>query len=80
MFYYFVLKAVKQMWVDIREKNLQDPNNRLNIICDESLRALFGVDSINMFQMNKALSKHIWSLDSDNGVGMSQFTSTMCFN
>ena len=79
MFYYFVLKVVKKMWVDIREENLQDPNNRRNIICDESLRALFGVGSINMFQMNKALSKHTWSLDSDNGVGMSQFTSTICF-
>lgn len=60
-------EVVKQLWTYIREKNLQDPNNRRNINCDEPLRALFGVDSINMFQMNKALSKHIWPLDS-NGV------------
>lgn len=59
-------EVVKQLWVHIREKDLQDPNNRRNIICDETLRALFGVDSINMFQMNKALSKHIWPLDSDD--------------
>ena len=56
------------MWIYIREKSLQDPNDKRNIICDEPLRNLFGVDSINMFQMNKALSKHIWSLDSDSGM------------
>ncbi|XP_044470012.1 upstream activation factor subunit spp27-like [Mangifera indica] len=61
-------EVVKQTWAYIREKDLQDPSNRRNIICDERLRALFGVDSINMFQMNKALSKHIWSLDSDDVV------------
>ncbi|POO02740.1 p53 negative regulator [Trema orientale] len=59
-------EVVKQMWIYIREKSLQDPNDKRNIICDEPLRNLFGVDSINMFQMNKALSKHIWSLDSDS--------------
>ncbi|KAF4380754.1 hypothetical protein F8388_017108 [Cannabis sativa] len=61
-------EVVKQMWTYIRERNLQDPNDRRNIICDEPLTDLFGVNSINMFQMNKALSKHIWSLDSDNGM------------
>ncbi|GMI65999.1 hypothetical protein like AT1G49520 [Hibiscus trionum] len=58
-------EVVKQIWVYIREKNLQDPVNKKNIICDEPLHALFGVDSIDMFQMNKALSKHILPLDSD---------------
>ncbi|KAL5181471.1 Upstream activation factor subunit UAF30 [Glycine soja] len=61
-------EVVKQLWVYIREKNLQDPNNRRNIICDERLRSLFNVNSINMFQMNKALSKHIWPLESDDVV------------
>ncbi|CAL0311535.1 unnamed protein product [Lupinus luteus] len=59
-------EVVKQLWVYIREKDLQDPENRRNIICDEPMRAIFGVNSINMFQMNKALSKHIWPLDSDD--------------
>ncbi|PNY07645.1 upstream activation factor subunit spp27-like protein [Trifolium pratense] len=61
-------EVVKQLWAYIREKNLQDPNNRQNINCDEPLRALFGVNSINMFQMNKVLTKHIWPLDSDDVV------------
>ncbi|KAK9285737.1 hypothetical protein L1049_024936 [Liquidambar formosana] len=59
-------EVVKQLWIYIREHDLQDPSNRRNIICDETLRALFGVNSINMFQMNKSLAKHIWPLDSDN--------------
>ncbi|CAL5187928.1 unnamed protein product [Lathyrus oleraceus] len=59
-------EVVKQLWAYIREKNLQDPDNRRNINCDEPLRALFGVNSINMFQMNKVLAKHIWPLDSDD--------------
>ncbi|KAA8531742.1 hypothetical protein F0562_006541 [Nyssa sinensis] len=59
-------EVVKQLWSYIREKDLQDPSNRRNILCDDTLRALFRVDSINMFQMNKALAKHIWPLDSDD--------------
>ncbi|KAL2528433.1 SWIB complex BAF60b domain-containing protein [Forsythia ovata] len=57
-------EVVKQLWRYIRENNLQDPSNRRNIVCDDTLRALFGVDTVNMFQMNKALAKHIWPLDS----------------
>ncbi|KAM7264616.1 hypothetical protein ACFE04_002299 [Oxalis oulophora] len=59
-------EVVKALWAYIREKNLQDPSNRQNILCDEQLRSLFNVDRINMFQMNKALTKHIWPLDSDD--------------
>ncbi|KAJ8764543.1 hypothetical protein K2173_006283 [Erythroxylum novogranatense] len=59
-------EVVKQLWAHIREHNLQDPNDRRTIICDEQLHSIFNVDSINMFQMNKALSKHIWSLESDD--------------
>ncbi|XP_026398148.1 upstream activation factor subunit spp27-like isoform X2 [Papaver somniferum] len=58
-------EVVKQLWAYIREKDLQDPKNKREILCDESLRDLFRVDSINMFQMNKVLSKHIWPLESD---------------
>ncbi|KAI4342358.1 hypothetical protein MLD38_026995 [Melastoma candidum] len=56
-------EVVKRMWSYIREKNLQDPTNKRRILCDETLRKLFSVDSIDMFQMNKALAKHIWPLD-----------------
>ncbi|XP_025013609.1 ABC transporter F family member 4 isoform X2 [Ricinus communis] len=59
-------EVVKKLWIYIRENNLQDPKNKRNILCDESLRTLFRVDCINMFQMNKVLSKHIWPLDEED--------------
>ncbi|KAH9695721.1 swib complex baf60b domain-containing protein [Citrus sinensis] len=62
------LGVVKKLWAYIREKNLQDPKNRRNIICDEALQVLFRVNSINMFQMNKALTRHIWPLDEADGI------------
>ncbi|KAL3538903.1 hypothetical protein ACH5RR_002269 [Cinchona calisaya] len=59
-------EVVKKMWEYIREKNLQNPKDKRKIICDETLRGIFQVKSINMFQMNKALSKHIWPIDADD--------------
>lgn len=62
------------MWKYIREKNLQDPGDKRNIICDDALRDIFNVDSVNMFQMNKALSKHIWPLESNGKIILLLFT------
>ncbi|KAM5549142.1 upstream activation factor subunit spp27 [Rosa sericea] len=59
-------EVVKKLWAYIREKDLQDPKNRRNIICDESLHAVFRVKSIDMFKMNKVLSKHIWPLNRED--------------
>lgn len=36
-------------------------------MCDELLHSLFRVKTINMFQMNKALTKHIWPLGDGDG-------------
>lgn len=58
---------MKKLWVYIKENKLQDPNNKRKILCDESLQALFGVNSIDMFKMNRALSKHIWPLGAEDG-------------
>ncbi|KAK1276342.1 Zinc finger CCCH domain-containing protein 44 [Acorus gramineus] len=60
-------EVVKRIWAYIREKDLQDPKNKRNILCDERLHHIFKVNSINMFQMNKVLSKHIWPLASEDG-------------
>jgi upstream activation factor subunit UAF30 len=66
--HYKMVQVVKSLWVYIREKNLQDPENRRKIICDDALRGLLGCESTDMFQMNKLLSKHIWPLvDSQRG-------------
>lgn len=56
------------LWRYIKENKLQDPNDGRRIICDESLQSLFSFESINMFQMNKLLTKHIWPLEDNAGI------------
>jgi upstream activation factor subunit UAF30 len=36
---------------------LQNPDNKKEIICDDKFRAMFNVNKIDMFKMNKELSK-----------------------
>ncbi|XP_010529474.1 PREDICTED: uncharacterized protein LOC104806331 [Tarenaya hassleriana] len=56
-------EIVKQLWAYIRKNNLQDPNNKRKIICDDALRVVFETDCTDMFKMNKLLAKHILPLD-----------------
>ncbi|XP_024397000.1 uncharacterized protein [Physcomitrium patens] len=56
-------QVVKQLWAYIREHNLQDPDDKRKIICNDALRNLLGTNSTDMFKMNKLLSKHIFPLD-----------------
>ncbi|KAG6920179.1 hypothetical protein DXG01_004948 [Tephrocybe rancida] len=50
-------QVVKQLWVHIKGNELQNPSNKREIMCDPSLRAVFGVDKIDMFKMNKVLGQ-----------------------
>lgn len=50
-------QVVKQLWVYIKGHELQNPENKREILCDVSLRAVFGVDKIDMFKMNKVLGQ-----------------------
>ncbi len=53
-------EVVKQLWVYIKSKNLQDPENKRNINADEALKAVFGgKEVVNMFEMTKLVSKHL---------------------
>ncbi|KAK3122089.1 hypothetical protein QOZ80_8BG0664970 [Eleusine coracana subsp. coracana] len=56
-------EIVKQLWAYIRRNNLQDPNNKRKIICNDELRLVFETDSTDMFKMNKLLAKHIHPLE-----------------
>lgn len=56
-------EIVRQLWAYIRKNNLQDPNNKRKIICNDELRLVFETDCTDMFQMNKLLAKHITRLD-----------------
>lgn len=46
-------EIVKAMWEYIREKNLQNPDNKREIFLDERMKTVFGCDKFTMFTMNK---------------------------
>ena len=53
-------EVVKQLWVYIKSKNLQDPANKRNIVADEALKKVFGGKAVvNMFEMTKLVSAHL---------------------
>ncbi|KAF9485968.1 SWIB-domain-containing protein [Pholiota conissans] len=52
-------QVVKQLWVYIKANELQNPGNKREILCDTNLRAVFNVDKIDMFKMNKVLGQHL---------------------
>ena len=56
-------QVVKQLWVYIKDNGLQNPSNKREIMCDDQLRAVFGVDKIDMFKMNKVLGQYVLILD-----------------
>jgi upstream activation factor subunit UAF30 len=50
-------QVVKLLWVYIKDRELQNPGNRREILCDPGLKAVFGVEKIDMFKMNKVLGQ-----------------------
>ena len=53
-------EVVKQLWVYIKANNLQDPNNKRNIVADDALKAVFGgKEVVDMFEMTKLVSAHL---------------------
>ena len=56
-------QVVKQLWNYIKGNELQDPNDKRQILCDEKLHAVFKQDKINMFSMNKLLGSHLYPID-----------------
>ena len=52
-------EVVSAVWNYIREHNLQNPENKREILADERLKAVFGQDKATMFEMNKLLSAHL---------------------
>lgn len=44
-------KTVKGIWKHIKENDLQNPEDKRMIMCDDALRAIFKKDSVHMFTM-----------------------------
>lgn len=50
-------QVVKQLWEYIKYHDLQKEGNKRVICCDEKLQKVFKATEIDMFQMNKVLSR-----------------------
>ena len=52
-------EVVSKVWEYIRKNNLQNPENKREILADDKLKLVFGQDKVTMFEMNKLFSAHL---------------------
>src|SRR3569832_221191 len=52
-------EMVSKVWDYIKSHNLQNPENRREILADAKLKEVFGKDRVTMFEMNKHLARHL---------------------
>jgi upstream activation factor subunit UAF30 len=52
-------EVVSKVWEYIKSKNLQNPQDKREILADEKLKKVFGKDRVTMFEMNKHLAAHL---------------------
>ena len=52
-------EVVSKMWEYIKKNNLQNPENKREILADDKLEKVFGTKKVTMFEMNKHLSRHL---------------------
>ncbi|MES2904250.1 MAG: SWIB/MDM2 domain-containing protein [Pseudomonadota bacterium] len=52
-------EIVSKMWDHIKKNNLQNPENKREILADDKLKKVFGKDKVTMFEMNKHISNHV---------------------
>jgi chromatin remodeling complex protein RSC6 len=51
--------VTKKLWDYIKKKGLQDPKKKRMILPDADLAAVIGSKPIDMFEMTKAVNKHL---------------------
>jgi upstream activation factor subunit UAF30 len=52
-------EMVSRVWDYIKQHNLQNPENRREILADDKLKPIFGKDKVTMFEMNRYLAQHL---------------------
>ncbi|GJD45521.1 hypothetical protein AFCDBAGC_3395 [Methylobacterium cerastii] len=52
-------EVVSKVWEYIKKHNLQNPENKREILADDKLKKVFGKDKCSMFEMNKHLAAHL---------------------
>ena len=51
-------QVVSKLWEYIKARDLQNPSDKREILCDGKLQNVFGQSSVHMFTMNKLLGSH----------------------
>ncbi|RWR81438.1 SWIB/MDM2 domain-containing protein [Cinnamomum micranthum f. kanehirae] len=52
-------QALKQIWAYIKQHNLQDPENKKIIVCDEKLKKIFaGKDRVGFLEVSGLINPH----------------------
>jgi len=52
-------EMVSRVWDYIKQHDLQNPQNRREIVADDKLKPIFGKDKVTMFEMNRYLAQHL---------------------
>jgi chromatin remodeling complex protein RSC6 len=52
-------EVTKRIWAYIKKHNLQNRENKREIIADSKLEPIFGAKKLDMFQMTKAVNQHL---------------------
>ena len=52
-------QVISKVWDYIKSNNLQNPENKREILADEKLKKVFGKDKVTMFEMTKLLQQHM---------------------
>lgn len=56
-------RVVKSLWEHIKGNDLQDPNDKRQIRCDEKMYAIFKQARVDMFKMNKEIGNHLYPIE-----------------
>ena len=52
-------EVTKKIWAHIKKNKLQNPQNKREILADDKLQPIFGGAKLDMFQMTKAVNRHL---------------------
>lgn len=52
-------QVMKKVWAYIKDNDLQNPEDKRNIMADDNLRPIFEKDEVSMFEMTKLISSHL---------------------
>merc|ERR1712058_208177 len=52
-------QVIKRLWAYLKDKNLQDPENKQFFTPDSTMSPIFGTERIKCFSMSKYLKEHL---------------------